>query len=188
MSRKLVSDSVFKRKQQAFQITTEPNSGGDCKRLDPTFVFQRFIRLAKTINLKESNPNKPEFAKTIAPAWNLEECSAPLSNGIPYIVNGGAFLYRIPWPKTKWSGKIPDHHATYVTQKYSSATNMIDGYDGESTIKDMAQSKRSSIMGRNIFFEEDMQLKVKAIKQETILCSRSWFDNLVSCEDLSVSW
>ena len=47
MSGKLVADFVFRRKQQAVQITTKQNLGGDCKRLDSTFLFQWLISLAK---------------------------------------------------------------------------------------------------------------------------------------------
>ena len=46
MSGKLVTDFVFRRKQQAVQITTKQNPGGDCKRLGSTLLFQRFITLA----------------------------------------------------------------------------------------------------------------------------------------------
>ena len=107
------------------------------------------------------SPNKPEFAKAIAQACNLEERSTPLPKGIRYIIDGGALLHRIPWAKNERYSEILDHYATYVTQKYPSATIVFDGYDGGATIKDMAQSKRSRIIGREIFFTAGVQLKVK---------------------------
>ena len=58
-----------------------------------------------------------------------------------------------------------------MTQKYASATIVFNGYDGEATIKDMAQSKRSRIIGREIFFTADMQLKVK--KDEFLSCKKN---------------
>ena len=48
-----------------------------------------------------------------------------------------------------------------MTKKYQSATIVFDGYDDRADIKDIAQSKRSRIIGREIFFTVDMQLKVK---------------------------
>ncbi|XP_065581046.1 uncharacterized protein LOC136040675 [Artemia franciscana] len=90
MSGQLVSDFVFRRKQQAIQMTTKQSQSGDCKRLDPTLLFQRFIRIAKRNNLTETEyfqhelcsypaslfdssckfrtANKPELAKAIAQA------------------------------------------------------------------------------------------------------------------------
>ena len=105
--------------------------------------------------------NKPEFAKAIGQACNLEERSTPLSKGIQYIIDGGALLHRIPWAKNEQHSEILNHYATYVTQKYPSATNVFDGYDGGANIKDMAQSKRSRIIGCEIFFTVNMHLKIK---------------------------
>ena len=193
MSGQVVSDFVFRRKEQAIQMTTKQSPSGDCKRLDPTLLFQRFIMIAKRINLTETEyfqhelcsypaslfdsscmlrtANKPELAKAIAQACNLEKHSFPLPEGTRYILNGGALLHRIPWTKNERYLEILDHYATYVTGKYPSATIVFDGYDGGASIKDMAHSLRSRTVGREIFFTADMQLKLK--KEEFLSCKKN---------------
>jgi len=89
--------------------------------------------------------NKPKFAKAIAQACNLEERSTCLPNGILCFIDGGALLHRIPWAKNERYSKILDHYATYVIQQHPSANIGFNGYNGEATIKDMAQSNISHL-------------------------------------------
>ena len=107
MSRELVADFLFRRNQQAVQITKKQNPGRDCKRMCPTLLLQKLVTPAKSINFTESeyfqhelcsypaslfdsfymlrSPNKPEFAEAIAQPCNLEECSTlPLHKSIRY--------------------------------------------------------------------------------------------------------
>lgn len=183
MTGKVAKDFVFRRKEQAVQITTKQTAGGDCKRLDPALLFQRFIALAKRTRLPESEcfryelcsypaalfdssfmprvPNKAEFAKAIALACKLEEIPCVLNDGTHYVLDGGSLLHRVPWIKNDTYAGIIQSYSLYISRKYPGATVVFDGYDSGPSIKDMAHSYRNRTIGREVFFTNDMRLKVK---------------------------
>ena len=59
------------------------------------------------------------------------------------MLDAGALLHRIPWPKGKTYDEICDTYVEYVLQKYGRATVVFDRYlDGPST-KDASHERRT---------------------------------------------
>ena len=103
---------------------------------------------------------KPALAEAI---WAKLPSDATGPKGeVQYVLDGGALLHRIPWPRgfPKYRG-ICDTYCQYVTGKYGAAVVIFDGYKQSST-KDMTHQKRTG--GKtttSVTFSDDIKLTMK---------------------------
>ena len=100
--------------------------------------------------------------------WNMvyskgESVSAPslVNPNTKYVLDGGALLHRIPWPKGSPTYKeVCMTYCDYVKRKYGDALIVFDGYESANT-KDMIHKKRSSgKVSHQINFSEEMKVIV----------------------------
>ena len=106
-------------------------------------------------------PQKPVLADAI---WaKLPSDPAGPTGEVQYVLDGGALLHRIPWPRgfPTYRG-ICDLYCSYVTtRKYGAAIVVFDGYTSSST-KDMTQQRRAGgKTGTTVTFSDDMTVTMK---------------------------
>ena len=141
MEGKTVNEYVFKRANQAVTLDCKSSVkvDGDVIQIDPQLLFQRLTLVAKSRdNLEDvfsfelcSYPpalfsgiqylreaQKPVLANAI---WSLlpDQGIPGLPRELQYVLDGGAFLQRIPWEKGATFKEICTTYTEYVTRKYS---------------------------------------------------------------------
>ena len=79
-----------------------------------------------------------------------------------YILDGGAFHYRVRWQRGMTYDAICQQYVRYVVSHYGSATIVFDGYsDGPST-KDATQHRQAgSYVGATVHFSGSMVFQGK---------------------------
>ena len=107
-------------------------------------------------------PLKPALADAICSWAKLPSDATGPKGEVQYVLNGGALLQRIPWPRgfPKYR-EICDMYCQYVTRKYGAAVVIFDGYKQCST-KDMTHRRRTG--GKtaiSVTFSDDMKLTMK---------------------------
>ena len=85
-----------------------------------------------------------------------------------YVLEGGALLHRIPWPKWKTYDEICDTYVEYVLPKYGRATVVFDGYLDEPSTKDATHERRT---GQKAVYQTDQFFAnmICNLKKEEIL-------------------
>ena len=76
-----------------------------------------------------------------------------------YVLDGGALLHRLQWPKGSTYDGVCLNYVSYVTHKYGAAVVVFDGYSKEPTTKDAAHVRRhgAHASGVNVHFTGDMK-------------------------------
>ena len=74
------------------------------------------------------------------------------SDNVQYILDGGALLHHLPWPRGSTYDSLCDQYVRYVTQKYGAAIIVFDGYREEPTTKDATHLRSSTCTGLNVHF------------------------------------
>lgn len=99
--------------------------------------------------------NKPALAEEIWAETKEHQTDLP-KEGVHYVVDGGALLHRVPWPRGATYESIARLYVEYVCRKYGTATVVFDGYaDGPST-KDCTHQRRTSGHAPTINFDASM--------------------------------
>ena len=187
MEGKHVEEFVFRKKAQAVTLNckSQLKIDGDMVTVDPYLLFQRLISAARgNTDQKEledfftyelaTHPatlfrmdtliraaTKPQIATAI---WGHFKLSSALIQGeSKYVLDGGALLQHIPWPRGVTYDNIYDLYVKYVTHKYGpSSVVVFDGYSDMPSTKDTAHIRRSkSQIGNTINFSSDMTLDMK---------------------------
>ena len=65
------------------------------------------------------------------------------SGDFQYVIDGGALLHRVPWPRGSTSESVSHLYVRYVTQKYGAAAIVFDGYNDDPTTKDATHLRRT---------------------------------------------
>ena len=187
MEGKRVEDFVFKKKEQAVTLNckTQLKIDDNVVTVDPQLLFQRLISAARGNTEPEelknlftyelaTHPaalfgmdtliraaNKPQLTTAIWNQFKLE--SASIQGDCKYVLDGGALLQRIPWPRGSSYDNIYDFYMKYVTQKYGTSSVVVfDGYTEMPSTKDTAHIRRSKgQVGNTIKFSSDMTLDMK---------------------------
>ena len=104
--------------------------------------------------------NKPVLADAIWTRTKNDHAVEPTGN-VHYVLDGGALLHRVPWPRNVPYSDILSLYVQYVTRRYGQATVVFDGYEDGPSTKDCAHQRRSGICGPAVSFDGDMILKMK---------------------------
>ena len=185
-------EHTFRRKDQVVTLGTNNSVriDGDDVQVDPLLLFQRLITVAQTSDELESafkyelcshppalfdssillrEAHKPALADAI---WRLIGPDVPADipdDGSRYVVDGGAFIQRIPWSRGSTYRCIFHQYTEYVKQKYKDAIVVFDGYECTNT-KDMTHQRRSKgNTGTTVTFTADTPV---TMKKEQFLANR----------------
>ena len=98
-------------------------------------------------SLTMRQPQKPVLADAIWTKLSSNATSRP-ERDVQHVLDGGALLYRIPWPRGSSTYQdICRLYCSYVTKKYGNAIVVFDGYNDMST-KNMTHQRRAAGKGR----------------------------------------
>ena len=183
-----VDEYSFKRSSQIVTLgdKTSVRITGESVSIDPQLLFQRLTAIADRYCEDVSGLFKYElfsvpsslFDTTGLPRlaqksqladaiWKLGDCASdPTESNIDktkhYVIDGGSLLHRIPWAKNMTFRAIFDLYLNYITQRYSEATVVFDGYTDEPSIKDTTHLRRCNGIVRNqVKFGPDTPFKSK---------------------------
>ena len=65
-------------------------------------------------------PIRQSFADVLWKSIDEEQCE-PSGDQVQYVLDGGALLHRIPWPRGSTYDSVCQMYVRYVTQKYGAA-------------------------------------------------------------------
>ena len=81
---------------------------------------------------------------------------------VMYVVDGGAMLQRIPWPKSTSYFNLCKLYIQFIQRHYQRVLVVFDGYGCDPSTKDETHERRTgSEMGVDVDFTDDMILKMK---------------------------
>ena len=84
------------------------------------------------------------------------------SGDVQYVLDGGALLHRVPWPRGSTYESVSHLYVMYVTQKYGGAAIVFDGYNDDPTTKDATHLRRTGYcVGVTAHFASGMMIKSK---------------------------
>ena len=84
------------------------------------------------------------------------------SGDVQYVLDVGALLHRVPWPRGSIYESVSHLYVRYVTQKYGAAVIVFDGYNDDPTTKDVTHLRRTGdCVGVAVHFASGMMIKSK---------------------------
>ena len=143
-----LSNYSFKKKDQAVTMATKGavKVDGESIQVDTQLLFQQLIITAKT-DLESAltyelctfqkalfeTPDLLHEAKKLTLAdsiWtSARQKSASLPESAQFVLDGGAFLHRIPWPRGSTFGAIMNMYIDFVLKNYAEGIIVFDGYE-----------------------------------------------------------
>ncbi|KAK3730133.1 hypothetical protein QZH41_004828 [Actinostola sp. cb2023] len=175
----------FKKKDQAVTLgsKTAVRINDDTVQVDPQLLFQRLSVIATGGRYEDPRSlfryemcsfpsslfdssglprqaNKPALADAI---WGLvKNDEARITGNVKFVLDGGALLHRLPWPRGLTYDDICTLYVEYVTRRYGKATIVFDGYEDGPSIKDATHQRRTGpCPGPAVNFASDMVVKSK---------------------------
>ena len=201
---KSVEEFTFKKADQAKSLGSRATVTikGETVRVDPQLIFQRLItadeRLAndpKSLFEYElcSHPpalfetpflplkaNKASLADVLWKAMKEEQLQP--SGDVRYVLDGGALLHRIPWPRGFTFDGVSELYVNYVTQKYgANAVIVFDGYTDEPTTKDPTHRRTGGHSSVTVHFTGAMVIQSKKENKQRFIQLLSNKLELVGC-------
>ena len=111
-------------------------------------------------SLLSRKADKPVLADAIWTRTKNEQTTKS-TRKIHHVLDGGALLYRISWPRGLTYTEILSLYVQHVTQRYNQATVVFDGYEEGHSKKDCEHQRRSGVYGPSVNFDSDMVLNLK---------------------------
>jgi len=178
-------DFSFRKKDQAVTLASKTAvrfSDGNVQ-VDPQLLFQRLSFVATggwydnpqsffkfemcsyppalfDSSLLPRQANKPVLTDAIWARTKNDQTAGPTED-VHYVLDGGALLHRVPWPRGLTYSDILSLYVQYVTRRYASATVVFDGYEDGPSTKDSAHQRRTGTSGPIVNFDCNMVLKLK---------------------------
>ncbi|RUM44712.1 MAG: hypothetical protein DSY80_04115, partial [Desulfocapsa sp.] len=164
-----VDNFTFRKVDQAVTLgsKTVVKIKGESVKVDPQLLFKRLILVGER---QEDLPSLFKYELCTHPPALFESASLPLQankavladalwkaveikgvqrepgGDIQYIIDGGALLHRIPWPRGSTYDSVCELYVRYVTQKYGAAAAIVfDGYTDDPTTKDATHLRRTGM-------------------------------------------
>ena len=107
--------------------------------------------------------NKPVLADAMLANTKDDQTAEPTGN-VHFVLNGGALLHRVSWPRGLTYDALCSLYVQYVDRKYGKATVVFDGYQSGPSTKDCTEERRAGVYGPTVTFEKDMVAKLKKDK------------------------
>ena len=183
MAGKSTDGFTFRKANQA--VTLGSRSTGKIKgehvNIDPQLLFPRLLTVRERCDdvtslflyelctypaaLFESSslPLKPNKAVLADYLWkSMKEGQRNPSGDVQYVLDGGALLHRVPWPRRSTYESVSHLYVRYVTQKYGAAAIVFDRYNDDPTTKDATHLRRTGdCVGVTVRFASRMVIKSK---------------------------
>ena len=123
--------------QLLFQRLTSVATGGQHDNPQSFFKFEMCSYPPALIDssLLPRKANKPVLADAIWTRTKNEQTTEPTGN-VDYVLDGGALLHCIPWPRGLTYTEIISLYVQQMTQRYGQATVVFDGYEKGPSTKD----------------------------------------------------
>ena len=202
MTGKAAAEYSFTMSNQAitFSAMSSIKVDGEKIQVDPQLLFQRLIIASQSLDdmsaifkyelcsypsslfdssLMHLKPQKPALADAI---WlKLPSDAAGPKGEVQYVLDCGALLHRIPWPRgfPKYR-EICDMYCQYVTGKYGAAVVIFDGYKQSSTKDNIHQRRTGGKTARSVIFSDDMKLTIKKDHFLSNSSNKQCFINMLS--------
>ena len=142
--------------QQLFQRLSIIATGGRFE--NPKSLFKYPPALFDT-SLLPRKANKPALAATI---WtDVKNTSTEVTGNVHFVLDGGALIHRVSWPRSFTYDAIYSVYVQYVIQRYGKATVVFDGYQNGPSTKDCTHQRRTSLSTPTVAFDSSMVAKVK---------------------------
>ena len=157
MEGKSTEEFIFHKADQAVTLGSRftIKIKGESVKVDPQLMFQRLITigdfhegdLQELLKYELCSYPPSIFASNYLPLmaskstladalWKIIKCTQRRPCGkVQYILDGGALLHCLPWPRGSTFENIRQMYVTYVTQKYGNAVIVFDGYSENQTTK-----------------------------------------------------
>lgn len=184
MAGKSVEEFTFRKADEAMTLASRSTVKvrGESVVVDPQLVFQRLVIVGErcedlstlfkfelcshppALFDSSSLPLQANKAVLADVLWKSidEEQREPSGDQVQYVLDGGALLHRIPWPRGSTYDSVCQIYVRYVTQKYGAAVIVFDGYKDEPTTKDATQQRRTGTCSSlTVNFAGDMIIKSK---------------------------
>ena len=178
---KKMNEHSFKKKVQAITIKAKNSIKVMDKEvsIDSCLLFQRVMCAGTTENelpelfqhelcqhpsaLFESNSNirLASMASLADFLWcaSIQSVPQPPKVSVHYVLDGGALLHKLPWPKGAEWGEILQMYSSYVTFSYGTCIVVFDGYANLPFTKDCAHFRRcGGKMGAEVYVDSKMKL------------------------------
>ena len=198
MAGKSTDEFTFRKANQAVTLGSRSTLKikGEHVNIDPQLLFQRLLTVRERCGdvtslfqyelctypaaLFQSSflplqPNKVVLADYLCKSMKEEQRNP--SGDVQYVLDGGALLHLVPWPRGSTYESVSHLYVMYVTQKYGGAAIVFDGYNDDPTTKDATHLRRTgdcvgvtahSASGVMIKSKKDEFLNNKANKQRFI--------------------
>ena len=106
--------------------------------------------------------DKPSLMTYLWDTYITERPTSMPLHDMQVVLDGGALLHKISWPKSATYRSIFDMYVHYVLRKYKNAIVVFDGYSGEPSTKDIAHARRgSSMTGPEVVLDESNKVCLK---------------------------
>lgn len=184
MEGKPVEEHTFRKADQAMTLAsrTTVKIRGETVAVDPQLLFQRLVTVG---DRSEVLPSLFKYELCSHPPSLFESSSLPLQPNkavladvlhksidvvqrepgivVQYVLDGGALLHRIPWPRGSTYDIVCQMYAKYVLQKYGHGTAIVfDGYKDEPSTKDTTQFRQTGACPSvTVHFSGDMIIQSK---------------------------
>lgn len=182
---KSVIEHSFKRNEQSVTLATTSSVRIEGERVDvdPQLLFQRLmIACINAENLEKifqhelcsypaalfdspvtlRQPQKSMLAESLWATLSSAAKTGP-THRVNYVLDGGALLHRLPWPRQTTYQEICRLYCQYIQKRYSNhVTVVFDGYNNKPSTKSMTRLRRSAgKAGATVTFQDDMKLTMK---------------------------
>jgi hypothetical protein len=200
---KSVDEFTFKKSKQAVTLDSRSTVKikGEPVRVDPQLIFQRLVSVGERREddmaslfkyelcshppaLFESSSLPLEVTKSLLSdfVWNsIKDDQRKPTGSVRYILDGGALLHRIPWPRGSTFDSICKMYVTHVSQKYGAPAIVFDGYNDGPSTKDVAHLRRTGgITGVAVHFTGGMVIQCKKEEFLSNAANKQRFIHLLS--------
>ncbi len=205
MEGKTVSEYTFSKKNQAVNIASSVyvSVSGETVEIDPHQLYQRllvagigtidfhtlfqFELCSYPASLFDTKLLMRQADKADLQNGLLKKVPSCIVNEVPvgvvYVIDGGAMLQRLPWPKAISYRNLCQLYVQFVRKHYHDALIVFDGYSSGPSTKDETHQRRSgSEVGVNVDFKPDMLLTMKKKAFLANPQNKQRFINLLGCE------
>ena len=183
MAGKSTDEFTFRKANKAVTLGSRSTVKikGEHVNIDPQLLFQRLLTVRERC---VGVPSLFQYELCTYPAALFESSSLPLqpnkavladylwksmkeeqrnpSGYVKYVLDGGALLHRVPWPRGSTYESVSHLYVRYVIQKYGAAAIVFDGYNDDPTTKDATHLRRTGYcVGVTVHFASGMMIKSK---------------------------
>ena len=183
MAGKSTDEFTFRKANQAVTVGSRSTVKikGEHVNIDPQLLFQRLLPIREYCDdvtslyhyelctyqaaLFESSslPLQPNNAVLADYLWkSMKEEQRNPSGDVQYVIDGGALLHRVPWPRGSIYESVSHLYVRYVNQKFDTAAIVFDGYNDDPTTKDDTHLRVTGcFVGVTVHFASGMMIKSK---------------------------